>query len=232
MKYAEITNNKEFIQSWFRPISFNIDEAHNYFFSRSFEKNINVDNLMVSTQVRKRQILISFLTQELAQLDVFFRRLAWWKIKKYYSWLWFIRFWKLFYVPNPENTNLEDETEAQIKKRWVYLAPHFLTFLSKQRRDMIPEKWVSKIIVWYTDLLNDVSFTDFLLMVYPIETENWKKFWNIYKKQYWDTEFLQEFQDEIFIRQEKKAIASRLEEIKLEQNKQKIKKFDLSKNSV
>jgi len=226
MEYARITNNQEFIENWFRPVVFNIDEAHNYFFSRLFSENINKDNLMISTQVRKRNILATFITQELAQLDVFFRRLTWGLVMRYYKGLWFLRFWRLYYVPNPETTNLQSEEEGvEIIKRGIYLAPNFLPF-SKIRKELLPEKFVSKIIVWYEDLLNNYSFIDFLNDLYPLETEYWKNFWKIYKIKYWNTQFKTDFENKEFIVKEKKRIKERLEEIKFETDKQKIKKFD------
>jgi hypothetical protein len=226
MEYARITNNKEFIENWFRPIVFNIDEAHNYFFSRSFEKNLNKDNLMVTTQCRKRSILNHFITQELAQLDVFFRRLCGGDVMRYYAWLWFVRFWRQYYVPNPETTNLNSEEEwVEIKKRWIYLAPNFLTFLSKNRRFLLPEKYISKIIVWYEDLLLNYSFMDFLKDLYPIDTKNGRNFWEIYKIKEWNKQIKTFFEDDVFIRKERDNIKLKLDEMNLYKQKKMIEKF-------
>jgi len=226
--YAEITNNKEFIENWFRPISFNIDEVHKYFFSRTFDKNISEEKLMVITQLRKRSILGNLITQELAQLDIFFRRLTWWIIKRYYEWLGFVRFRKLFYVSNPEETNLEDETKSKLIKRWLYLAPNFLLLLSKNRREMYKEKWVSKIIVGFEDKLNDLTFTDFLQKIYNPETEQGQKFWNIYYKYYKEKEFLKDFNNLKNIEKRKEEIKEKYEEMQLKKKENAIKKFFLN----
>ena len=183
--YTKLTNQKEFLNFKFRPIVFNIDEAHNYFFSRSFKANITKEKLLVLTQLRKRSILVNFITQELWQLDIFIRRLTPIVIR-YYSFIWFLRRWKMFYLPNPEDINLNDETKVEKIKSWFYLAPSFLLFLSKKRRNMLNEKWVSKFVVWFDDKISNLDFEWFLLEIYPLNTSFWQDFWRIYKKVYWD----------------------------------------------
>lgn len=228
MKYAEITNKESFIKLWFRPIVFNIDECHNYFFSRNFWENMNGDNVMVLTQLRKRNILANFITQELAQLDIFIRRLSQWMVKRYYAGLWFIRFWRLYYVPSPDTTNLESEEEwVQVVKKWMYFAPTFLLFLSKKRRNLLKEKHISKIIVWYEHLLKEYKFTDFLIDLYPLESDFWKEFWKVYKKEYWEKEFKTQFENIAWLKEEEKRIKTRMYEIKVMDMIKKIKKFDL-----
>jgi len=185
LKYVEITNHQSFIEYGFRPIVFNVDEAHKYFFSRDFKKNMNEENMTILTQIRKRSILSWFITQELAQLDVFFRRLTNGNIKRYYSGLWFIRFWRNRYVPNPETTSLNEESgEASITSKWLYLAPNFLSFLSKNRRHLLPEKWVSKFVVWFVKRLDNLTFKDFIFKLYPLETDFWADFWDIFSQIY------------------------------------------------
>lgn len=73
--YIEATNKIErFKEKDFPLIRIIIDEAHLYFFSRDF-KALNKTALLILTQCRKRYIQVDFVTQELAQLDVFMRRL-------------------------------------------------------------------------------------------------------------------------------------------------------------
>lgn len=232
MEYSRITNNKQFINNWFRPIVFNIDEAHNYFFSRWFQDNIDSNNIMVLTQVRKRNILATFITQELAQLDIFLRRLTTWIVKRYYQGLWFIRFYKIFYLPNPETTNLNEDSDEWVRliKKGIYFAPTFLLYFSKLRKEMLNEKYVSKIIVWYTDLLNDLSFMDFLLKLYPINTTFWKDFWVIYKNIYWDKQFHTDFQNDEFVKSERKELDKLWREIQYNKKKDSISKYKLKSN--
>jgi len=223
--YAEITNNQEFIETWFRPISFNIDEVHKYFFSRTFEKNINEENLMVITQLRKRSILWNLITQELAQLDVFFRRLTWWIIKRFYPFLWFLRLYRIYYVSNPEETQLEDETKSKLIKRGFYLAPNFLLFLNKNRRELYKEKWVSKIIVWFEDKLIDYTFTNFLEDIYTKGTEFGDNFWSIYNQFYWDKEFLTDFDDYVIVELKRKQIQKQYDEMMILEKEKKVIKY-------
>jgi len=75
-KYIQETNIETFFKTatWL-PIRVVVDEAHLYYFSRDFKK-FDFDTLLILTQCRKRKVSIDFITQELAQIDVFIRRLV------------------------------------------------------------------------------------------------------------------------------------------------------------
>ena len=101
-------------------IKFNIalDEASIYFNPRDFKNNFwweNVKLLDFIYQPRKLNLLFLVVVQNPLELDVKFRRLAWY-YRKYYKWFRIIRLHKDFYFPNPEEMDFE---KADIVGRWV-----------------------------------------------------------------------------------------------------------------
>lgn len=106
---------KEFHEKyWFnlkKNIKFNIalDEASIYFNPRDFKNNFWWENkklLDFIYQPRKLNLLFLVVVQNPLELDVKFRRLAWY-YRKYYKGFRFIRWHKDFFFPNPEEMDFE-----------------------------------------------------------------------------------------------------------------------------
>ncbi|MEI6774983.1 MAG: hypothetical protein WCL18_09820 [bacterium] len=88
-----------------------IDEAHLYFFSRDF-KALNKTALLILTQCRKRFIQVDFVTQELAQLDVFMRRLMPY-VMNYEKWLFGFQRATMYYFKVAEVSDIGDELKVE-----------------------------------------------------------------------------------------------------------------------
>lgn len=110
----EITSNEFFnkydknLKKW---LKFNlvIDEAWIYFNARNFAKNFGWENeklLDYIFQPRKLNLLFFCVVQSPMELDVKFRRLAWY-YRKYYKWFWLYRWHKDYYFPNPDEMDFE-----------------------------------------------------------------------------------------------------------------------------
>jgi len=176
VKYMSDTNNKEMIQTGkFRNIVFIIDEGHLYFFSRMFQKNFMKNNLIVITQCRKRNILINFVTQELAQLDSTFRKLVPY-VRKYYNWLLGFSFYRDYYLKK-DDTDIKNEDTADIVGRGWFLRPwsriwNIRSKFTKIYKEYFSETWVSKYIVWLqknedsSDILGGYTYEKFISDLY------------------------------------------------------------------
>ena len=86
-----------------------LDECWIYFNSRNFDKNFKGENAKILDyiyQPRKINILLQLIVQNPSEIDVKFRRLAMW-YRKYYRGFFFIRWFKDYYFPNPDNIDFE-----------------------------------------------------------------------------------------------------------------------------
>ena len=94
-----------------------LDECWIYFNSRNFDKNFKGENAKILDyiyQPRKINILLQLIVQNPSEIDVKFRRLAMW-YRKYYRGFFFIRWFKDYYFPNPDNIDFE---KAEVTNWW------------------------------------------------------------------------------------------------------------------
>lgn len=130
-------------------LKFNIslDEASIYFNPRDFAKNFAWENAKLLDfiyQPRKLNLLFLVVVQNPLELDVKFRRLAWY-YRKYYKWFRIIRWHKDFYFPNPEEMDFE---KADVVWRWINF--NFYPFFPKydyNTKELI-KPWESIYIRW------------------------------------------------------------------------------------
>lgn len=174
--YFQKTNTKPYLESErFRPIVFILDEAHLYFFSRKAMSNLKDDNTMITvSQCRKRNILIRFITQELAQLDSTFRRLVP-NVRKFYVGMFWLSIWREYHLVK-DDTDVKNEEVAEIVGRWFFLKPGAILwrikhFISKRYKQYHSERWVSRYIVGlsvdeHKNLLDNYTYDDFISTLY------------------------------------------------------------------
>lgn len=106
------------------PFNFWLDEASLYFNPRDFGTNFAGPNKWINKilfQPRKYNLLFTVVVQSLYELDVRFRRLA--RIFRKFSFgLGFIRWWTDYYLPNPEEPDVESgEIIGWWPIFWAYL---------------------------------------------------------------------------------------------------------------
>jgi len=173
--YFQDTNFENYLKTDnFRPIVFILDESHLYFFSRNFMKNLQDETMITVSQCRKRNILIRFVTQELAQLDSTFRRLVPY-VRKYYTWIAWFSFYRDYYMKTDEVDVKNEEKVEVIGKGW-FLTPWKLFWnlkykISDKYKQYHSERWVSRYIVglkmkYWKNLLDDFTYLDFLQRLY------------------------------------------------------------------
>lgn len=141
-----------------------IDEAHLYFFSRDF-KAFSKSALLILTQCRKRNIQISFITQELAQIDVFMRRLMPY-VLNYSSHLWLVTA-TMFYFKVSEVSDIWDEMNVELVET-EYLLPNRL-MLRIRKKAQIQKYFAQKHLTYYVigcnELLKDFTYDQFYDMI-------------------------------------------------------------------
>lgn len=93
-----------------------IDEAPLYFWNREF-KNFPKKLLNFLVQLRKLNVSMKVIAQDLKMLDINFRRLCY-NVKKYYKFIHFIRFYKNYELLS-EDANLNDPINSVMSR------PHF-----------------------------------------------------------------------------------------------------------
>lgn len=160
LAYIEATNNIEDMQeAIFPPIKILIDEVHCYYFARDF-KAFDKDVMTIITQCRKRRITIDFISQELAQLDVFIRRLTPLVLCYEKSFLGFKRA-VLYYARANEWTDLWSETQfEEMDKTWIFPDKRVL-FFNPDLKKYYDEKYLTYYVVWFTDILQWFTFEQF-----------------------------------------------------------------------
>lgn len=150
--YVDRTNVKTtFMYNRPAPILILVDEAHLYYFSRDF-KGFDKDTLLILTQCRKRKISIVFITQELAQLDIFIRRLVPY-ITLYSTLIFGFGLSRLFHVKDPDVTNLEDVVNFEEQDR-EYLFPDWWQALRNKRlkREYFRDWVFTYYVIWLRDM--------------------------------------------------------------------------------
>ena len=148
--YMVRTNTIFYLLKNFPKISLICDEAQLYFFSRDF-KTLEKDMLVITTQSRKRLFRFDFITQELPQLDVFFRRLTPY-ILEYTPWLLWVWFIKKYHMLK-DDTDIRNPQSAERVSWDFYVRPG--TYLS------------SIIQVKYKDLEGHAHLTKYIVGVTP-----------------------------------------------------------------
>lgn len=160
-RYIQETNNDVTFRMWyFPPIRLIVDEAHLYYFSRDF-KALDKEILLIMTQCRKRRIAVDFVTQELAQLDIFIRRLCPFVVN--YSTLpfWF-RVESLYYMKTAESTELwEDNVNTELVSS-QYMRNNRRSLLFKPSlKDYFNQKHLTYYIIGADHLLDEFTYEDF-----------------------------------------------------------------------
>lgn len=97
-----------------------VDEWAIYFWNRDF-KNFPKELLSFMVQLRKLNVSMKIIAQDLKMLDINFRRLCY-NVKKYYRMLWFIRMYKDYELLS-EDANLNDPVNTIMSKPHVKLWP-------------------------------------------------------------------------------------------------------------
>lgn len=124
-----------------------VDEAPIYFWSRNF-KNFPKELLAFLVQLRKLNVQMIVIAQDLKMLDINFRRLCY-NVKKYYKMLDVIRMYKNYELLS-EDANLNDPVN---------------TIMSKPRIKIWPS-WTVKIF-WITNKFFGSSLYDTIELIIP-----------------------------------------------------------------
>lgn len=177
LAYIEATNTIEDMkEAIFPPIKVLIDEVHCYYFARDF-KAFDKDVMTIITQCRKRRITIDFISQELAQLDVFIRRLT--PLVLYYE--KFIFWFKkaiLFRALQNEATDVWQETAFEELDRTRLRPDNRVLFFNKKLKHYYEQKYLTYYVVWFTDVLKERTFEQFKAK----QLELYEKYWYLFLK--------------------------------------------------
>jgi len=147
VRYIRDTNDaKDLEENYeFPPIKIIIDEAHIYLFSRDF-KAFTKNNLLVLTQVRKREISIDFITQELSQIDVFIRRLCPY-ITYFNSRPFGFRSQYLFYCKDNESLDINDENAFESIKHTILVPDNWVLKLNRSLKKYYQQRRLTKWVI-------------------------------------------------------------------------------------
>lgn len=162
--YIEKTNTTDrFKAKDFPLIRIIIDEAHLYFFSRDF-KAMNKTALLILTQCRKRYIQVDFITQELAQLDVFMRRLMPY-VMNYERRLFGFQRATMYYFKVAEVSDIGDEMQVE-EIESEYIRPDFVQKrFNKGLEDYFSQRYLTYYVIWKNRVLADYTFEDFYALI-------------------------------------------------------------------
>lgn len=153
VQYIRDTNSVDFLKEnkEFPPILILWDEIHEYLFNRDF-KSLNKDVVLVLTQCRKRQIEIDCVSQRVAQVDVFLKRLVW--IFHYYKLLWktWIRQEFILDCVNPDSNDIEDESSYEVLESCYLLPDKIALLFNKSLQDYYSQKYLTYYVVWWDNV--------------------------------------------------------------------------------
>ena len=173
VRYIRDTNDaKDLEENYeFPPIKIIIDEAHIYLFSRDF-KAFTKNNLLVLTQVRKREISIDFITQELSQIDVFIRRLCPY-ITYFNSRPFGFRSQYLFYCKDNESLDINDENAFESIKHTILVPDNWVLKLNRSLKKYYQQRRLTKWVIWWKSVLTN-SYEEFKWILLK-QLENFRK---------------------------------------------------------
>ena len=150
----------------YRPLLVIVDEAHIYYFARNFKGNIMKDTIIFNTQCRKRNIVISYITQEMAQIDVFMRRLSP-NVTWYRRYMFFFTIAMDLYYKISEATDIWDEYNVEVRNRYIIYPDRLNKLINKQSRiNFTNQKDQTKYVVWY-DKKFTLTYDQFLEIILP-----------------------------------------------------------------
>lgn len=155
VQYIRDTNSVELLKEWkqFPPILILWDEIHEYLFSRDF-KSFSKDVVLVLTQCRKRNIEISCISQRLAQVDVFLKRLV--GIFHQFKLIWPAKLWlRREYIKeciDPESNNIDDELAYEELDSCILLPDKMSLFFHKDLQDYYNQKYLTYYVVWWCNV--------------------------------------------------------------------------------
>lgn len=161
MQYIEATNNLEDMQQHiFPPIKIIVDEVHCYYFARDF-KAFDKTVMTIMTQCRKRRITIDFISQELAQLDIFIRRLS--PLVLCYEKAFFgFKKAVLYYARNNEGTDLWNETAFEELDNTLIFPDKRVLWFNPKLKNYYEEKYLTYFVAGFRNVLPDgYNFNDF-----------------------------------------------------------------------
>lgn len=177
LAYIEATNNIEDMkEAIFPPIKVLIDEVHCYYFARDF-KAFDKDVMTIITQCRKRRITIDFISQELAQLDVFIRRLTP-LVLCYEKALFGFKRAVLYYARANEWTDLWSDTQFEEMDKNLVRPDKIVLRFNKDLQKYYDEKYLTYYVVWFTDILHWFTFEDFKKK----QLDLYEKYWYLFLK--------------------------------------------------
>lgn len=159
--YIQATNTFDrFKEKDFPYIRIIIDEAHLYFFSRDF-KSMNKTHLLMLTQCRKRFIQVDFITQELAQLDVFMRRLMPY-VMNYEKRIFGLHRASMYYFKVSEVSDIGDEMNVE-KLETEYLMPDKIQqFFNPKLKNYFDQRFLTYYVIGSNSVLQDYTFNKFM----------------------------------------------------------------------
>ena len=137
-----------------------IDEAHLYFFSRDF-KWLNKQALLILTQCRKRYIQVDLVTQELAQIDIFIRRLMPY-VQNYTKFIFGFQRSTMYYFKVAEMSDIGDEFNVEELETEYIFPDRIQKFFNPDLEKYFSQKHLSLYVIGKNDILTDYSFVDFM----------------------------------------------------------------------
>jgi len=148
--YIRETNSPKYIMKWFKRVFMLIDEAHLYFPSSWFgiNKRFWYEELLVLTQVRKRNMTIYFITQDLWQINKRIRVLSPY-MRRWYKWFYFYRWYRDYYFRTLDSTDYKSPEVADVIWWWIIFGWRWWPWRHWRKI----EKWVTNFVVWDWDYI-------------------------------------------------------------------------------
>lgn len=130
-----------------------MDEAHQYFFSRDF-KNIDANAVKVTPQIRKRFIELTVITQNVWQLDLFFRRLSEYTVEYTHGNFLYHAVRNVYYNKLVAPNDLWDVTQAELvdtknipKKKWYNLLSKYLPWWNIDYKPFFQQEYLTEFVI-------------------------------------------------------------------------------------
>lgn len=148
-----------------------IDEAPIYFWNREF-KNFPKKLLSFLVQLRKLNVSMKVIAQDLKMLDINFRRLCY-NVKKYYKFLYFVRIHKNYELLS-EDANINDPINTIMSKPYFHLWPSINVFLFWLKNKIFGSSLydTNELIIPDYNILDLVKLNTLFPYTYKIETDD------------------------------------------------------------
>lgn len=161
--YIDLTNTEDILQEmYFPPIRLIIDEAHVYFPARWF-KEFNADMFDIMTQCRKRSILITFITQEIPQLDKAIRRLVPEVISYEPSTLWLVRK-RLYLFKSTEQSDIANDFNVTLLSSRIILRDWIRLLFNRDLQAFFDQRFLTLYVCWLHSVF-ELSYQSFFKLI-------------------------------------------------------------------